>query len=313
MRAADGDGKCVRCIGGNLASARQQAADHESDLILVRPARADDGELNLAGGEFVHLEPGARERRHRSAAGLAQQQGRFRIDVDEGFLDRGQIWRVRFDDLAQVRGEAGEALGEIQCRVWLDDAVGHPAEARAIDRDDAPAGVAQAGIDAEDSNHLVHLRKLADIERNENTAEVNRAETNAAELAGMRFSTPLMTRRAALRLGLAGASAALVAPAAFAGPAVSFPMRIACVRVSPEGFVPIRSAEQDAWRQMALRLGGLVDTLTPLQPTNMLGGGLPKIEGVASCALVARQMAMSAGFAQVILYATTDGQCRRET
>lgn len=90
-------------------------------------------------------------------------------------------------------------------------------------------------------------------------------------------------------------------------------MRIACVRVSPEGFVPIRSAEQDAWRQMALRLGGLVDTLTPLQPTNMLGGGLPKIEGVASCALVARQMAMSAGFAQVILYATTDGQRRRET
>jgi hypothetical protein len=129
----------------------------------------------------------------------------------------------------------------------------------------------------------------------------------------MRFSTKSMTRRAALRLGLAGAGAALAAPRAFAAPVLTFPMRIACVRVAPEGFVHIRSDEHDVWQQMATRMGGLIETLTPLQPTNMLGGGLPKIDGAASCALVARQVASSAGFAQVILYSTLDGQRRRET
>lgn len=129
----------------------------------------------------------------------------------------------------------------------------------------------------------------------------------------MAFSTSSLTRRSALRLGLAGAGLALAAPQALAAPAVSFPMRIAVARVSPDGFVHIRSEEQEAWEQMALRLGGLVDTLAPLQPANMLGGGLPKINGAASCALVARQMAGNAGFAQVILYSTFDGQRKRET
>lgn len=129
----------------------------------------------------------------------------------------------------------------------------------------------------------------------------------------MGFSTSSVTRRTALRLGLAGAGLALAAPQAFAAPAVAFPLRIACVRVAPEGFVHIRSEEQDVWQQMAMRLGGLIDTLTPLQPANMLGGGLPKIDGAASCALVARQIAGNAGFAQVILYSTLDGQRKRET
>jgi hypothetical protein len=40
----------------------------------------------------------------------------------------------------------------------------------------------------------------------------------------------------------------------------------------------------------------------------MLGGGLPKIEGGANCAMVARQAAMKSGYNQVILYSTHDGQ-----
>jgi hypothetical protein len=37
------------------------------------------------------------------------------------------------------------------------------------------------------------------------------------------------------------------------------------------------------------------------------------VDGAASCALVARQIAGNAGFAQVILYSTFDGQRKRET
>lgn len=120
-----------------------------------------------------------------------------------------------------------------------------------------------------------------------------------------------MTRRAALRLGMAGLSAAALAQPALAAPGVTYPLRIAYARVAPTGFVQIRSDEQDAWTRMATRLGGLISSLAPLQPAGMLGGGLPKIEGGANCSLVARQMAQDAGYNQVILYATLDGQPAR--
>jgi hypothetical protein len=117
-----------------------------------------------------------------------------------------------------------------------------------------------------------------------------------------------MTRRAALGLCLSGLGALAMAPAALAAPGVSFPLRLAYVRVAPGGFVQIRSDEQAPWTGLATRMGGLIATFSPLQPGGMLGGGLPKIEGGANCALVARQMAANAGFNQLILYATHDGQ-----
>jgi hypothetical protein len=149
---------------------------------------------------------------------------------------------------------------------------------------------------------------LADIERIENTPEVNGAETNAPEPVHMTFSPFSLTRRSALKLGLGGLSAAGLAQPAFAAPGISYPMRIAYARLSPAGFVQIRSDEQEAWTRMATRLGGLISALTPLQPAGILGGGLPKIEGNANCVLVARQMAQDAGYNQMILYSTLDGQ-----
>jgi hypothetical protein len=114
----------------------------------------------------------------------------------------------------------------------------------------------------------------------------------------------ILTRRGAL----AALGAAAIAPPALAAPGISFPLRIAYARVAPAGFVHIRTDEQAAWTRMATRLGGLVEIATPLQPADMLGGGLPKIEGPANCALIARQMAAHAGYGHVILYATQDGQ-----
>lgn len=305
--AADGDSERIGRVGRNIACLRQQAADHEGDLILVRPAGSDDGELHFPGGVFVHFEPRASERGHRSAAGLSQQQRRFRVDVDEGFLDRCLVGFMRVAHGAELGGEFGEAVSQISLGVGMDHAVGDPGEPGSVHCDHAPPCVAKAGIDAEDSDHLIHSSSLADIERIENTSEVNGAETNTAEPVHMTRPVFPMTRRSALKLGLGGLAVAAVAQPAFATP-VSFPLRIAYARVSPDGFVQIRFEEQESWTRMATRLGGLISALTPLQPAGMLGGGLPKIEGGANCSLVARQMAEDAGYNQVILYATMDGQ-----
>lgn len=127
-------------------------------------------------------------------------------------------------------------------------------------------------------------------------------------LAHMDIRHVLLSRRGAMRLGLASLGAALATPAAFAAPPVSFPLRVAYARVSPGGFVHIRSDEQAVWMDMARRMGGLIDALAPMQPGDMLGGGAPKIEGDENLAMAARQMAMQSGFNQVIVYATHDGQ-----
>lgn len=119
---------------------------------------------------------------------------------------------------------------------------------------------------------------------------------------------PSVTRRGALRLAALGLGGLALAPRAFAAPGLRFPMRIACMRVGPSGFLQIRHDEQQYWSQMRTRLGGLIDRLSPIQPTDMLGSNLTQVEGGPSCAMVARQMASRWGFGHVILYATHDGQ-----
>lgn len=119
---------------------------------------------------------------------------------------------------------------------------------------------------------------------------------------------PPVTRRGALRLATLGLGGLALAPRALAAPGLRFPMRIACMRVGPAGFLQIRHDDQQYWSQMRTRLGGLIDRLSPIQPTDMLGSNLTQVEGGPSCAMVARQMASRWGFGHVILYATHDGQ-----
>lgn len=118
----------------------------------------------------------------------------------------------------------------------------------------------------------------------------------------------LVTRRMALRIAAAGIGAMALAPYAFAGPGMRIPMRIACMRVGPTGFLSIRHDEQGYWSKLQMQLGGLVERMTPVQPADMLGQNLPVVEGGAGCAMVARQAAARWGFSHVILYATHDGQ-----
>jgi hypothetical protein len=124
----------------------------------------------------------------------------------------------------------------------------------------------------------------------------------------MTISHPRLTRRTALRLGVTMLGGLALAPQALAQSRVSWPLRLAYARVSPDGFTHIRGDEQSAWSGMQTRLGGLIDAIQPIQPQDMIGMAAPKIEGAANCAMVARQLASNAGFNYVILYATHDGQ-----
>ncbi|MBP9235381.1 MAG: hypothetical protein KBF30_11950 [Hyphomonadaceae bacterium] len=124
----------------------------------------------------------------------------------------------------------------------------------------------------------------------------------------MTLSRLTLTRRAALRMGATALGGLMLTPAARAQRVVQWPLRLAYARMSPDGFVAIRGDEQSTWQAMQTRLGGLIDAIQPLQPANMMGVSAPKIDGAASCAMVARQMAVAAGFDYVILYATNDGQ-----
>jgi hypothetical protein len=120
----------------------------------------------------------------------------------------------------------------------------------------------------------------------------------------MTFSASSLTRRGLL-LALGGL---VLAPRALATPALAFPLRAGYARIAEKGFVPIRADEQAYWSALQARLGGLIETMEPIQPSNMMGGEAPEVDGGASCAMAARQMATTLGFGHVILYATQDGQ-----
>lgn len=118
---------------------------------------------------------------------------------------------------------------------------------------------------------------------------------------------PLPTRRAILTAG----AGLLAAPAAVAGPSLQFPMRLPYARVGENGFVPVKSAEQDVWSALQLRVGSLIEETVPLPVGGMLGLPPPESDGGAGCALAARRIAMDAGYTLVLLYATASGRPAR--
>ncbi len=124
----------------------------------------------------------------------------------------------------------------------------------------------------------------------------------------MALSSPILTRRASLRLGALGLGGIALAPLATAQALMQWPMRLAYARVSPAGFVQIRGDEQSYWTAMQARLGGLIEAVQPLQPHDMLGVSTVQTDPAANSVAAARQLAATAGFNHVVLYATNDGQ-----
>jgi hypothetical protein len=136
----------------------------------------------------------------------------------------------------------------------------------------------------------------------ENTEPVNFPETMHADLAAMTVSASL-TRR-----GLVGALAGVaLAPPVLAAPAPIFPLRLGYARIGPDGFVHLRLDEQRHWNELQTRSGGLIETMEPIQPADMLtaSGSGAHAETSPDTAL---QRAAGRGLSHVVLYATHDGR-----
>lgn len=309
MRPTDRDRERISCVGFDLACFRKKATHHEGNLRLVGRARADDGLLDLRGGKFGNLEACARKRRHRGATRLAQQKRGSRIDVHERLFDGRFIRRVLLDHGAQLDTQFGQTVSHVGIRIRLDDAVSDPRQAWAVHGDHAPAGMAKARINAENSNHLVHSRQVSHRTNELRTRqELTRRKPRRHKVFAMALSSPILTRRAALRLGALGLGGIALAPLATAQALMQWPMRLAYARVSPAGFVQIRGDEQSYWTAMQARLGGLIEAVQPLQPHDMLGVSTVQTDPAANSVAAARQLAATAGFNHVVLYATNDGQ-----
>ncbi|MBI1339172.1 hypothetical protein GC169_03020 [bacterium] len=119
----------------------------------------------------------------------------------------------------------------------------------------------------------------------------------------VRSALPISRRQAAIALAVC-----LAAGAARADSGGGAPLRIACARLGPEGFVRIDSEEQAIWRRMELRLGGLVDRLTLLRPADLLAPAAPAIDGPATARLALLSAASAHGADHAILYTCDDGR-----
>ncbi len=160
MGMGDCDGKSVGCIVGARICLGQQHPDHHADLRLLAVAGADDGFFHKIRRVFGNRQPGDRRHQHGDAARLPELEGCSRVLVHERCLDRGLVRRVLLDHQAQSVMDRKEALGEARLVVGRKRAAGEEAQAIARNRDDAPAGAAQAWIDAENANRPCHPAPL---------------------------------------------------------------------------------------------------------------------------------------------------------
>ena len=146
MSVTDGDGQGIGAIGTFEGRPRQQRAHHHLDLFLGRMAGADHGLFHKVGGVFEHRQTGQGRHQHGNAAGLAQFQGRRRIGVDEGFLDRRLDRGHGADDLDQPVVKLHQTFGKAGLRIGGNNAVGDIAKPVAGVFDDAPSGVLQPRV-----------------------------------------------------------------------------------------------------------------------------------------------------------------------
>jgi len=120
------------------------------DLRLVSAAGSDDRLLDQRRGIFADLDPGPGGGHQDHAACLAELERGLGVLVDEHFLDRGGIGRVVGQKRFKLGREMGEALGKRFGRGGFQLAVGDMGKTIALGPDQAPAGGAEARIEAED-------------------------------------------------------------------------------------------------------------------------------------------------------------------
>jgi hypothetical protein len=149
MGVGDRHSECVGAVGASDFHARQQAADHGMDLDFIGVAISDHRFLDQACGIFVDGYAAAGRGEQHDAAGLAQLQRRLRILVDEHLLDRGGLYEMHGEHLAKRIVQHDQSLRQRFLGIGPELAIGDMAQPVPFGGNDAPAGAAEPGIEAD--------------------------------------------------------------------------------------------------------------------------------------------------------------------
>ena len=149
MGVGDGDRERVGRIGGARVGLGQQEADHGLDLMLLGMAHADHRLLDEVCRIFGDRKPEKRRNQKRDAARMAELERGACILADEGFLDGRFARRVLGDDALNpsCSCKSLSASERLSSLVMTPQATKDSREP--VDRDHAPAGSPQAGIEAD--------------------------------------------------------------------------------------------------------------------------------------------------------------------
>ena len=154
MRVGDGHAQSIGRVLPGQHRQLQQTLDHFLDLRFGGATVPGDRLLHLQSGVFGHRQVTRHQSRDRTAPGLAQQQGRLRVDVDKHDLDRSHIGLVTRGDFTHTvvdDFQSGRQVAHLTA-CGLDHAAGHVLQARAGDVDHTKARGLQAGIDPQNAN-----------------------------------------------------------------------------------------------------------------------------------------------------------------
>ena len=150
MRVANGDGEGVCRVGASDHSAGEEDFEHCLNLRLFRAACANDRLLDQPRRIFRDRQTRPRGGEQADAARLPKLERRLRVGVDEHLFDRRRIGPVFEEDIGERAIQRHQPFGKRSLRVGCDLAIGDMAQPVALGPDDAPAGRAKAGIEAED-------------------------------------------------------------------------------------------------------------------------------------------------------------------
>jgi hypothetical protein len=150
VRVTDRASERIGGVGGWIARQREQALHHVLDLLFLGVAVADHRLLHLERSVLGDRQAGENRGADRGAARLPEGERRLRVDVDEHLLHRHLDRPVLRDDLAQPIEDRFQPRGRFT-GARFDAAARDVEELGTVFLDDAEAGDAQPGIDAENS------------------------------------------------------------------------------------------------------------------------------------------------------------------
>ena len=149
--------------GRGSSASPSSASTIRATWSFSRAAAAADGALDLLGGVAGARHAALAGREHHHAARLPDREGAARVLAEVELLERDRVGLVLGEQRLERRVDLGQAplVRRRRARVSMTPP-SSATQAPAAARDDAVAGVGEAGVDAEDDHGHVILRPAPD-------------------------------------------------------------------------------------------------------------------------------------------------------